>query len=81
MNWNQNQEEFLRELSPEVGRFVSRVLRHLEHENVFDAPSVISAVLREMRIADSDVIRGATGRAERLLVSRFVQQGLRRVDV
>ncbi|HLN64246.1 MAG TPA: hypothetical protein VK464_22220 [Symbiobacteriaceae bacterium] len=73
------QEEMLRQFSPEVGRFVLLALRSLEQENVFDAPGVISGVLRQMRMADSDVIRSATARAERLLKATFAQGCLQRM--
>ncbi len=73
------QEEMLRQLSPEVGRFVLLALRSLEQENVFDAPGVISGVLRQMRMADSDVIRSATARAERLLKATFAHGCVQRM--
>jgi len=64
MNWL---EEALQELSPEVARFVQQALARLEGDNVFDAPGVISGVIRQMRGSDSHVVRAAAPRAERLL--------------
>lgn len=72
MSWIRH-DEWLQQLSPEVGRFVLVALRSLEQENVFDAPGVISGVLRQMRGADSALIRGATGRTERLLKITFLR--------
>ncbi len=79
MNWRRRQEEAIRELSPEVGRFVRMVLVDLEHENIFDAPGVISGVLWKMRVADSDVIRGAVSRTERVLKTAFARGCLQRI--
>jgi hypothetical protein len=78
MNW-MRQDQLNQHLSPEVVRFVMLALRKLEQENVFDAPGVISGVLRQMRVADSDVIRNATGRAERLLARAFSHGGAQRM--
>jgi len=79
VNWRKRQEEAIGELAPDVGRFVRMVLVDLEHENVFDAPGVISGVLRKMRVADSDVIRGAASRTERLLKTAFARGCLQRI--
>ncbi len=68
MNWQTTEEEWIRQLSPEIGRFVYLTLCRLERENVFDAPGVIYGVLRAMRIADSDAIRRAAPHTERLLM-------------
>lgn len=72
MNWTESQESLRRELAPEVGCFVNQVLRQLEQENVFDAPSVISMVVQQMRVADSDVVRAAVTQAEQLLKITFM---------
>lgn len=77
MSWNHRQDEVMQQLSPEVGRFVRQALRSLERENVFDAPGVISGVLRQMRVADSDVIRGAAPRAEALLKNTLLRGSVR----
>lgn len=79
MNCQRKQEEIMRELSPEVARFVRQVFAHLEQENVFDAPTFISGVLRRMHLAESEVIRGAAGRTERLLKATFARGCLQRV--
>lgn len=79
MNWLRQKDELARHLAPEVARFVLLALRHLEQENVFDAPSIISGVVRQMRVADSDVIRRASGRTERLLKSTLARGYLRSV--
>lgn len=73
MNWTRRQDELRQHLSPEVARFVLQALRLMEQENVFDAPGVISGVLRQMRVADSDVIRGAAIRTEKLLKTGFAR--------
>lgn len=67
MNWIRWHDALARELSPEISSYVLKVLGRLEQENVFDAPGVISGVLRQMRIADSDVIRAAVSRTESVL--------------
>ncbi len=72
-------EEVIRELSPEVAGFVRQALALLEQENVFDAPGVISGVLRQMRLADSADIRGAATRTENLLRRAFTAGSLQRV--
>ncbi|HYG60409.1 MAG TPA: hypothetical protein VD902_20250 [Symbiobacteriaceae bacterium] len=79
MNWIRRQDELARELSPDVARFVVEVLKSLEQANVFDAPGVISGVVCQMRVADSAVIRCATGRTERLLKSAFARRCLQRM--
>lgn len=79
MNWVRQKRELVQQLSPDVARFVLLALMHLEQENVFDAPGIVSGVLRQMRIADSDVIRGATGRTERLLKSTLARGYVQRV--
>lgn len=79
MEWSRRQEELVRQLPPEVAMFVRQVLRSLEQENVFDAPGVISGVLRRMRIADSNVIREAASRTEMLLKQVFGQGWIHRV--
>lgn len=71
--------EVVRQLSPEVSRFVLLALYSLEKENVFDAPGVIGGVLNQMRVADSDVIRGATRRTERVLTNAFARGCMRRL--
>lgn len=71
VNWQNAQAELLRQLSPEVGRFVLLALQRLEAENVFDAPGVIHGVVRAMRVADSDVIRQAAPHAGELLKRAF----------
>lgn len=71
MNWKLRHELLRQQLSPEVARFVLLALNSIEQENVFDAPGVISGVLRRMRVADSDVVRNATGRTERSLLAAF----------
>ncbi|HYF91889.1 MAG TPA: hypothetical protein VD969_06560 [Symbiobacteriaceae bacterium] len=73
MNWYLKKYELAQQLSPDVARFVLQALRSLEQENIFDAPGIISGVLRLMRVSDSDVIRGASGRTERLLKSTFAR--------
>lgn len=73
MNWSQ-QHAMIEQMSPEVLRFVLHALRGLEQENIFDAPGVISGVLGRMQAADSDVIRAATGRTERLLRAAFARR-------
>ncbi|HYF75980.1 MAG TPA: hypothetical protein VD973_02520 [Symbiobacteriaceae bacterium] len=79
MNWLLKKGELAQQLSPDVACFVLRALRNLEQENVFDAPGIISGVLRQMRIADSDVVRAATARTERLLKSTFAQGAVHRL--
>lgn len=69
MNWLLKKATLAQQLSPDVAGFVLQALRSLEQENVFDAPGVISGVIRQMRAADSAVIRSATGRTERLLTN------------
>lgn len=71
--------DVIRQLSPEVSRFVLLALHSLEKQNVFDAPSVIGGVLHQMRVADSDVIRSATGRAERVLKNAMARGCMRRL--
>ncbi|HWI53400.1 MAG TPA: hypothetical protein VNT01_14760 [Symbiobacteriaceae bacterium] len=73
MNWIFKKYELAQQLSPDVAGFVLQALKSLEQENVFDAPGIISGVLRQMRIAESDVIRSATGRTERLLKTTLVR--------
>jgi hypothetical protein len=77
--WKLQQIAVQQQLSPEVAGFVLLALRSLEEENVFDAPGVISAVVRRMRGADSDVIRNATGRTERLLKTTFARGCMHRM--
>ena len=72
-------DELVRHLPPEVARFVLQALRGLEQENVFDAPGVISGILRQMRIADSDLIRSAAGRTETILKKTFARGYLQRL--
>jgi hypothetical protein len=72
MNWTESQESLRRELSPEVGCFVNQVLRQLEQENVFDAPSVIGMIVQRMQVADSDVIRAAVTQTEHILKVTFM---------
>lgn len=79
MNWVRRRDEVLKELSPEVSGFVLQVLGRLEQENVFDAPGVISGVLRQMRIAESDVIRSAAARTESVLKRTFAHGCLLKV--
>lgn len=76
MNWL---EETFRELSPEVTRFVQQALVRLEGENVFDAPGVISGIIRQMRGSDSTVIRAAAPRTERLLKVGLARVCLQRI--
>jgi hypothetical protein len=79
MNWELRQGTVVQELSPEVARFVLQELKRLEQENVFDAPGVISGVLRQMSAADSQVIRGSVSRTEILLKSTFSRGSLQSV--
>jgi len=79
MNWIRRQDELARELSPDVARFVLEVLTTLEKENVFDAPGVISGVLCQMRVAESPLVRSATGRTERVLKSAFARRCMHRL--
>jgi hypothetical protein len=79
MNWLRQKDELAQQLSPDVARFVLLALRHLEQENIFDAPGIVSGVLRQMRVADSDVIRRATVRTERLLKSTLARGYVQRV--
>lgn len=72
-------QEVVRQLAPEVSRFVLLALYAMERENVFDAPSVIGGVLGQMRVADSDVIRSATGRTERVLKNALARGCMRRL--
>jgi hypothetical protein len=78
MGWLHRHHEVLGRLSPEVARFVWQALLLLEQENVFDAPGVISGVLRRMRTADSDAIRGAAIPTERLLKAAFAPRAKHR---
>lgn len=79
MNWVGRRDQLLQALSPEVSPFVLQVLTELERENVFDAPGVISGILGQMRIADSDVIRANVARTESVLRSTFAQGSIQRV--
>jgi len=67
MNWAESQENLRKWLGPEVGCFVDQILRELELQNVFDAPSVIGMVVQRMQVADSDVIRAAVAETEHAL--------------
>ena len=80
MVWQIQQELIATHLSPEAARFVRQVLARLEAENVFDAPGVISSVLSQMRAADSDAIRSAVARTERVLKQAFAL-GMRRIGL
>lgn len=71
MRWSEQQRCIATQLSPEVALFVSEALAGLERENVFDAPGVISGVLRRMRMADSELIQNAVARTEGLLKETF----------
>ncbi|HEY3367127.1 MAG TPA: hypothetical protein VGK74_18895 [Symbiobacteriaceae bacterium] len=73
------QEELKQHLPAEVARFVIQAFRGLEQENVFDAPGVIGGILRQMRVADSDLIRGHAGRTELLLKKAFARGCLQRI--
>jgi len=79
MNWIRRKDELIQQLSPEVARFVLQALVRLEQENIFDAPGMISGVVRQMRTANSDVVRGAVNRTERVLKSTFARGCLQRV--
>lgn len=79
MDWLRKKDELARQLAPDVACFVLRALKALEQENVFDAPGVISGVLRQMRVADSAVVRGAVGRTERVLKSTLVRSYAKRL--
>lgn len=76
MNWKQRQEAVIRQVGPEVAAFVEESFTRLERENVFDAPGVISGIIRQMRLSDCDVVRGAADRTERLLKSVFARGSL-----
>jgi hypothetical protein len=81
MNWLQRHDhELSGALTPEVASFVLHALRGLERENVFDAPGVISGVLRQMRMADSEAIRGAACGAERFLEAAFARKSRHRTE-
>ena len=73
MNWLLKKAAIAQQLSPDVAGFVLQALRGLEQENIFDAPGVISGVVRQMRVADSATIRSATGRTECLLKSTLAR--------
>lgn len=73
------QDEMMKQLPPEVARFVLHAMRGLEQENVFDAPGVISGILRQMRVADSDLIRRHAVKTESLLKKTFARGCLQRV--
>lgn len=77
MNWKERQDFVVEHLTPEVAQFVRGVLDRLEQENVFDAPGVIGGVLRQMRTAESEAIRGAVERTETLLKKVFEASVLR----
>ncbi|MGE5673371.1 MAG: hypothetical protein ACM3XM_05740 [Mycobacterium leprae] len=74
-----NLDELLACLSPVVARYVRQALRHMEQQNVFDAPGVIGGVVAQMRVAESDVIRSAADRTEYLLRLAFGRRRLQRI--
>jgi hypothetical protein len=69
------QDEVMQQLPPVVARFVGHVFKRLEQENVFDAPGVISGVLRHMRVSDSDLIRHSAAHTELVLKQTFARTG------
>lgn len=73
------QDELMKHLPPEVARFVLQAMRGLEQDNVFDAPGVIGGILRQMRVADSDLIRGHATRTETLLKRTFARGCLQHI--
>lgn len=79
MYWKLQQIAVQQQLSAEVAAFVILALRSLEEENVFDAPGVIDGVVRRMRLADSDAIRAASTRTERLLKVNFARGCIQRM--
>ncbi len=80
MSWILRQGRLMQQLAPEVRRFVVLALYRLERENVFDAPGVISGVLRQMRTAQSARIRQAAGRTEMLLKEAFMSHTPHRLE-
>lgn len=76
MNWFRHHDELKQSLTPEVAGFVLQALDSLEAENVFDAPGIISGVLRRMRVAESAAIRCAAPRTETFLKAAFARKCL-----